>query len=121
LYTDIVTAGRVGMGERFAFRHYHNRICIRINKKPIWIDNCLLNPMLMDMENILFFDGYTHMGTLYYFCPDEKSKVTEKIRQLGGRTFENMTVGASSALKGICLRVLAHSAQDIEELFQILT
>lgn len=119
LYTDIVSAGRVGMGERFAFRHYHNRICVRMGGKPIWIDNCLLEPKYMDMENMMFFDRYTHMGTLYYYHADKKFPFpNEEI--FDREAFDDMTVGISKAVKGVCLRVLAHCAQDIEVLFGLL-
>lgn len=116
LYTDIVTAGRVGMGEQFAFRHYHSRVCVHIDGKPAWIDNCLLEPMSMDMQSMLLFDHYTHMGTLYYYYSWDN--VMEKILQLHNKSYDKMLVGVSRAFQGVCLRVLAHCAQDIEELFQ---
>lgn len=122
LYTDIVTAGRVGMGEQFAFRHYHSRVCVRIDGLPVWIDNCLLEPGFMDMQNMVLFDHYTHMGTLYYYHgwanaedsgPDHdisaarqteeevpvllgRTDIDEKILQMNGRTYDNMLIGASS-------------------------
>lgn len=116
LYTDIVTAGRVGMGERFSFRHYHSRVCVRLDGKPVWIDNCILEPGRMDMGNMVLFDGYTHMGTLYYYGKDSEKK-EEQLVALCGEFCQNMTAGVSKPLKGVCLRVLAYSAQDIEEFF----
>lgn len=60
LYTDIVTAGRVGMGEQFAFRYYHSRVCVRIDGLRVWIDDCLLEPGFMDMQNMVLFDHYIY-------------------------------------------------------------
>lgn len=123
LFTDIVIAGRVGMGERFAFQHYHSRVCVRIDGKPAWIDNCLLEPEFMDMGSMLFFDHYTHIGTMYGYHlradieTDIKAGIEEKVLQLNNKAHGSMRIGASRAARGVCLRVLAHSAQDIEELF----
>jgi len=116
-YTDIVTAGRVGMGERFVFRRYHSRVSVRIDGKIVWIDNCLLEPKSTDMDNMLFFDGYTHIGIMYYYDPCNDMEKENRILQQNGRIYDRMWVGASRASRGVCLRVLAHSAQDIEELF----
>ncbi len=133
-FTDIVTAGRVGMGERFAFHHYHSRVCVRIDGKPAWIDNCLLEPECMDMRSMLFFDQYTHIGTMYCYHPCAgiagmeadikagieagiKAGIEEKVLQMNNKAHVSMRIGASRAVRGVCLRVLAHSAQDIEELF----
>lgn len=116
LYTDIVTAGRVGMRERFLFRRYHNRVCVRLDNKPIWIDNCILEPGWMDMGNMVLFDGYTHMGTLYYFGKDSEKK-EERFGAFCSECCQTITAGVSKPLKGVCIRVLAHSAQDIEDFF----
>lgn len=119
LYTDILTAGRVGMGERFLFSRYRSRICVRIDKTPAWIDNCLLEPSPMDMENMVFFDNFTHMGTLYYYgglCRETE----EKILELADRGQEGISIAASRAWNGVCIRALAHSAQEIEMAFDVI-
>ena len=124
-WADIMTAGRVGMGEKFAFRHYRNRICVEAGGMPVWMDHCLLEPQTMDVEGMLFFDGYTHQGTFYYYGAKEKQEQifawqrrileneTEEIKE----TKKGIAFGVTEALAGICVRVLAHTAQDIEELF----
>lgn len=150
-YADIMAAGRIGMGERFRFRKYGNRVCVSEADKPVWIDNCLLVPERMEAEGMLFFDGFTHQGTFYYYGTAEKEEMlsdyfsgkpevsqakffsegqeTEKglLKSLGeeaeGQTGfqENERVylrcGVSKALKGVCVRILAYTAQDIEDIF----
>lgn len=111
-YSDIVTAGRIGMGEQFAFRRYHSRVCVSLEDKPVWLDHCLLEPERMMLQKLVFFDGYTHQGTFYYYGTQEKMK-----RIAEYETNLPVSYGVSTALQGICVRVLAHTAQDIEELF----
>ena len=114
IYADIVTAGRVGMGERFYFKHYRNRVCVMEDESPVWLDNCLLEPVNMKMDNMIFFDGYTHQGTFYYYGSTERE---EQLLQYAGEENEKICCGVSAALKGVCIRFLAYTAQDIEEAF----
>lgn len=116
LCTDIVTAGRVGMGERFLFQRYRSRICVCLDGKPVWIDNCILEPGQTDMGNMILFDDYTHMGTLYYYGKDSEKK-EDRIGMFCSGERQHIKVGMSKALRGVCVRVLAHTAQDIEEFF----
>lgn len=119
--TDILAAGRTGMGEKFAFRSYRNRICVEMDGIPVWMDHCFLHPAHMELESMFFFDGFTHQGTFYYYGPEEKQRLflewyqekREKQESGMGRT----AGGITEARKGICLRVLARTAQDIEEIF----
>lgn len=117
-YADIVTAGRVGMGERFAFHHYRNRVCVEIGDMPVWLDHCLLEPDVMNLEELLFFDGYTHQGTFYYYGKKEKQEQLLEWHLKKREDLEKViSCGITEALEGICVRVLAHTAQDIEEVF----
>lgn len=127
LYADIVTAGRVGMGERFCFNHYRNRICVWEEGRPAWLDHCLLEPENMDLNGMLFFDGHTHQGTFYYHGSAEKEE--KLLAFLWGEETDGslhcaqkqcIRYGVSNALSGVCVRALGHTAQDIEEFFDEL-
>lgn len=113
-YADIVTAGRVGMGEKFLFRHYRNKVCVLEGESFAWMDHCLLEPDSMELDNMIFFDSYTHMGTFYYYGSPQKE---ELLLELTAEDNERILWGISKAYKGVCIRILAHSAQDIEETF----
>lgn len=110
--SDILAAGRVGMGEQFAFLHYRNRVCVMVEDKPVWLDNCYLQPEKMDLTKMVFLDGYTHQGTFYYYGKKEKQ---EKL--LAYETKGKVMLAKTSAAAGVCIRVLANTAQDIEEEF----
>lgn len=115
VYTDILAAGRVGMGERFAFSRYRNRICVMEEERPVWLDHCYLNPQQMDVEKMVFFDGYTHQGTFYYYGEKEKQEKLLSYEPQG-----EVVLAKTQPAAGVCIRVLAHTAQDIEEEFQRL-
>lgn len=123
-YSDIIASGRIGMGEGFKFRRYKNRTCVEIADVPVWLDHCLLCPDTMDLEGMFYFDGYTHQGTFYYYGPEEKQNVLTDWylnRHISKEIYETSAMpiygGITRAGRGACLRVLAHTAQDIEELF----
>ena len=103
-----------GMGECFLFSHYRNRVWVTVEGKPVWMDHCLLEPENMSLENLVFFDGFTHQGTFYYYGPKEKQE------QLFSYRPENKEIryGVSGAVKGIGIRILAGCAQDIERIFE---
>ena len=120
-WADIMTAGRVAMQERFAFRHYRNRICVKFEGRPVWMDHCLLEPERMDADSLFFYDGHTHQGTFYYYGPKEKQEKILAWRETAIEQIERMEseirLGVTQAQEGICVRVLADTAQDIEEIF----
>ena len=126
-YSDILAAGRVGMGEKFAFRRYRNRVSVEHDGQPVWIDNCLLEPDLRQADDMLHFDRYTHLGTFYYCGTKQKE---EKLLNFFYRSCHNadsrhtddapIMTAASHARAGICIRALAYMAQDIEKLFDKL-
>lgn len=129
-FADIITAGRVGMGESFRFRHYRNRISAWAEDRLVWVDNCLLEPAVMVLTGMVFLDGFTHQGTFYYYGPSGKEeKLLEAFSETGEDTilhfFKDRQMkckcGVSEALAGVCVRILAHTAQDIEEIFEELT
>lgn len=117
-WADIMTAGRVAMQERFAFRHYRNRVCVQIEGRPVWMDHCLIEPERMDADSLFFYDGHTHQGTFYYYGQKEKQeRILKWSEDVSERLLPKICLGVTEAMEGICVRVLADTAQDIEEIF----
>lgn len=116
VWSDILSCGRVGMGERFAMQQYHSRLVIRAAQTPVFLDHCLITPEQMDYTSVGFFDGYSHMGTLYLYGGDERACL-EAIRSLPfcGKK------GASCAREGIVVRALANRGEQIEAFFGQIT
>ena len=109
---DMVTAGRVGMGETFAFASYRNRICVTEEGRPVWLDHCLLEPERMDVRGMVFLDGHTHQGTLYYHGPAAKEE-----RLLDYQAAGPVLMAKTRPAVGVCFRLLADTAQNMEEEF----
>lgn len=110
IYTDIFTCGRVGMGERFLFLRYQSRVEINMEEEPVWIEHCLYEPHKQNLSRNNFFLTYTHQGSFYYY-----SKKEDKINRLLEYTPDfNGEYGISKAKKGVSVKMLAMSAQEIE-------
>lgn len=116
LWTDIFTAGRVGMGERFLFRRYENLLRVWYEDQLIWHDRTLLKPAELAMENRYFYRDYTHQGSCFY-CGSEAAEARILAMNFSDPRYSRIYAGASQAARGVCVRVLAKQAQDIEELF----
>ena len=116
LWTDIFTAGRVGMGERFLFRHYENLLRVFYDGELIWHDRTLLKPAELAMENSYFYRDYTHQGSCFY-CGNAEAEDRILAMDFSNSRYARVYAGVTRARRGVCVRVLATQAQDIEELF----
>ncbi len=63
--SDILTCGRSAYNERFAYRRFSSRIRVYRGEKLIFRDNTCYIPSEMPMEQLGFYEGYTHMGTIF--------------------------------------------------------
>lgn len=121
-YSEIFAAGRIAMGERFAFRHFKNRVTVYVDDKPVLLDNVYLEPASRNLESMFSFDGYTHQGSFYYYSDD--SKLLDRLYhfpELPSHASEtpqgDVLFAASHPKAGIFFRALSNQAQNIEELF----
>lgn len=110
------------MNERFLLKHYRNCVRVFLDNRLIWMDHCLLEPSRLNLDGMLFFDQYTHQGTFYYYGFEEKQCILFDWYKNYLSTPQNteVSIGMTQCLSGICVRVLASTAQGIEELFDEL-
>ncbi len=59
-YSEIFCAGRIALGEIFAFKEFHTTTNIYKCNELIFYDNMKLNPKTMDLNSLCLFDSYTH-------------------------------------------------------------
>lgn len=105
---DVVTVGRAGMGERLKFKKYHSRTMVNIEGKTVFADNTRLVPDEAELWDIGFFEGYTHMGTGYFYGFGDLKKY-----------FDNKTpAAATNAYEGQLVRILADSGEYITDYFK---
>ena len=116
LWTDIFTAGRVGMGECFLFRHYESLLRVFYDGALIWHDRTMLKPSELDMANCYFYRDYTHQGSLFY-CGSTEAEEQILRTDFSDARYARIYAGVTRARRGVCVRVLASRAQDIEDLF----
>ena len=64
IYSDILSAGRVKSGEVFGFREYRRGIRVYYGRELIFLENQFLYPKEQTLENICFFEGFTHQVSL---------------------------------------------------------
>jgi urease accessory protein len=65
--SDILSCGRHGMGERFAFSEYRARTLVSVDGKPVFLDASRLVPHEAAPGGIGFFEGYACQGLLYLY------------------------------------------------------
>lgn len=116
VYSDIVSCGRIGMDEYFKFKKYHSRTQINYNNKIIFLDNNLLQPNTMDVNDIGFYEGYTHQGLLYIFGEDIEYKSI-----MNSIWIKDIEIGITHSEKGLVIRTLAKSAQIITSFYEDCT
>ena len=93
------------MGERFAFNKYHSRTLVSVDEKIIFADNTRLVPREAALDDIGFFEGYSHMGTAYFYGFGDLKKY-----------FDNKTPTAvTKANAGQLVRILADSGEYITD------
>lgn len=97
VYSEVLSCGRAARGERFQYRRYVNQIQISCGKKLVYGDNTIYLPEHgdslkdqeelepMEMEEIGFFEGFTHLANLIILnCPmgqDWQDRVRERIEE----------------------------------------
>ena len=115
IYSEIFCVGRVGMNERFQFKKYKNRLKIYIDNRFVFLDHICFEPSNTKLDNLIYFGNFTHMGMMFYYGDES---VIEEIENFTSEF--HVMIGITRPVMGILIRVLAHSAQDIEEIFQTI-
>lgn len=115
IWGDIISGGRIHSGERFEFSKIHNRTKIFYANKLIVFDNQLLEPKSQPIEDILFFENYTHQATLIVvssFANELKKELDELLIEQPSDLSYGFTLCNENA---VMLRVLGSSGDAIHE------
>lgn len=103
-FLDVLSCGRVAMGERFAFRKYHGRVVVKDeNGKPLYLDNVRMYPKNQDYSGLGYFEGYTHMGSIYLYGYQEPV-----LKQADG-----VLAAVTEAKGGYVVRLMGNSADRL--------
>lgn len=64
VYEEVLSCGRAARGERFGYRRYRNHVVVRVAGEPVYLDNTIYDPALMDMEGLGLYEGFSHLANL---------------------------------------------------------
>lgn len=120
IWGDIISGGRIHSGERFELTKYHTKTKIFRDGRLILFDNQLIDPKNQPVEDLLFFEGYTHQGTLLLISPyaaDFKKELDEILLEQFTDSSYGFTMCADNALM---LRAMGFSGEALHDwLFNI--
>lgn len=108
VYSDILTSGRVAMGESFEYRYYYSLVKIFEGSKLSYMDNTRYNPSEMNMKGIGFYEEYTHLMNMVICNIDIIDEIYKIIEDYA------MPWGISENDNGyIIVKALGRSAQEL--------
>ncbi|RDU66221.1 urease accessory protein UreH [Helicobacter didelphidarum] len=107
-YSEIMTAGRVGIGEVFAFRNYDTRLKIYLENELIFVDNMLLQPNTMNLRNICRFGNFTHYLNLIII--DSNFQYDTALEWLQSQSIH---AGITKIAHGYCFKALSHGSEEL--------
>lgn len=113
---DILGPGRLAKGESFAYRLFDNRMKIHDAKGLIALESFQVAPAIAAVNGFAVMAGYSHLGSLYVICPEDKRDELLK----AFRSIEKNAVYWGASLlsrRGLVLRALAHETPLLQELF----
>lgn len=117
-YLDIFSCGRVHSDERFKMRSFHNYLSVNVAKKPVFIDNTLIDPVRWDYNSIGMWHGFSHNGFMYVYSKNSEQDIINLALELGTQKLEGYEFGASRCRAGVCIRVLGNSGDKIFKYFE---
>jgi urease accessory protein len=108
IFGEILTCGRNGMGERFAFREFCSRTAVYVDGKPVFLDNSrLLGSAAKDHDTefsgLGFFEGYSCQGVFFLYGFGDVS-LPER---------EGIQAAVSKSSAGFTVRSLGDSANSL--------
>ena len=79
---DMVTAGRVAMGEVFQYDLYASRTKIYVDGKLKIYDNSRMDPKTIEMQKLGYMEGFLTNGTIYVYSENLADRLPAKLNAL---------------------------------------
>lgn len=126
LYGEIIAAGRVLRGEKFAFQRLSSLLTIALHGQDIIHDNIQWQPEKYPLNMLGQMEHYTHQLNIFYVHTAADNATTRTTIE---RVFEHLDAdmpsnaarlwGISQAHEhALCLRALSDNAQDLQDLLR---
>lgn len=114
IYSEILTAGRVGRDENFQYRFYHALTKVSVGEALIYWDNAKYNPAESEMSEFCMFEGFTHLANILLIHMGNETLT--RIREIIAEKPE-VEGGATLTHNGdICVRVLGNHSEALLEI-----
>lgn len=101
--SEILSCGRIGMGESFKFSFYKSRTAVSIGGKPVFLDNTRLCNGEADFSGIGFFENFTHIGFIYFHGYEKPEIISNK----------EISAFVTQAKCGYVVRLMGNSADKL--------
>jgi len=120
IWGDIICSGRVHMKESFEFTSLHSITKIFRDKKLVFVDNQFLSPPSQPIQELLFFEGYTHQATLLFAASFAKELKTE-LDEILTQEYSDITFGFTQAAEDVVLiRALGNNGELLYDFLLML-
>lgn len=117
-YTDIITHGWSADEKLFQYKRVSSKMKIFVDGDLAVFDHQLLEPSA-NFEKIMYLEGYTHIGTMFYIHSEITNKWIELVRSELSVLTNQARIGVSMlSCNGLIVRVLSNCTPLIEDLFK---
>ena len=114
IYSDILSCGRVGMGERFQMKNLDSVCRVYVGGELVFAEHTRLEPDCVPYDALGLWQGYSHTGMLYVYGAERENEWIEKVRRM---ELPKGIFGITRCRKGVLLRALGKSGEQIYEFF----
>ncbi len=127
IMSEILSCGRVAMGEEFAYRRYYSLTQVRRAGKLIYRDNTRYEPDLYPMDGLGMYEGYTHLLNMFATRPRDGESFFDTVAALLSEEEEKSTTNEDDAVEGgitrtksgdFAVRLFGKRAQRLEDISQ---
>lgn len=113
--SDMVTAGRVAMGEVFEYDLYASRTKIYVDGKLRIYDNSRMDPENTAMEKLGYMEGFLTNGTIYVYQENLSNELPEKLNSIQHNGNVKFAAGKIDD-DFMIIRFLGNSMIDLKEM-----
>jgi urease accessory protein len=119
IYSEILTPGRVAMGESFDYDICYMRTsCKNQNNKIRFLENLKIEPKKQQLQNFGVIGEYQTVGTVFILT--KKENVEELEMTINEKIIKTDTISAGTSIlpdeSGIILRILGNKTEDVSNL-----
>ncbi|WP_039657666.1 urease accessory protein UreD [Clostridium tyrobutyricum] len=93
-FRDIISCGRYKRNEVFQFQKFKSRTEIYLEDELIFVDNTFLNPEIQKLNEIGFYEGYTHQANVIVFNYNVDEQLKDYIVEFLN-TYDDIDFGAT--------------------------